>query len=145
MDKSCGFFMICEDQILLGRVTNSNNNWSIPKGGQDEGENDLETALRELYEESNVDLEYIKKCKVYDFNEIKYPKRNKILKSFLAICPNKFENLKCNSFFDYKGKSLPEFDMLKWHNINEVLDGYIKIGEPQMTKLKEILKFLNFF
>jgi ADP-ribose pyrophosphatase YjhB (NUDIX family) len=41
MKTSCGFVIYCEgsNEILLGRETNSNNFWSIPKGGKEDGEN----------------------------------------------------------------------------------------------------------
>lgn len=51
-------------QILV--VKQSSGTWSLPKGHIEEGESELETAKREIYEESGVkDLELIKKLGEY--------------------------------------------------------------------------------
>ncbi len=47
--KSCGCIILNDDKILF--IRHNNNCWSFPKGHQEPGETDFETALRETREE----------------------------------------------------------------------------------------------
>ena len=53
-----------EGKVLV--VQQQMNTWSLPKGHVDPGEDILETAKREIYEESGLtELKYVKKLGVY--------------------------------------------------------------------------------
>lgn len=57
MKITCGIFLFdVEENILICRVTYSKNLWSIPKGLVDENETFIDTALRELKEETSIIL-----------------------------------------------------------------------------------------
>lgn len=58
MKRTCGVFLIARDRrILICHPTgHGRNTWSIPKGEKEEGDTDLKTALKELWEETNIDL-----------------------------------------------------------------------------------------
>ena len=58
MKKAAGIAIILEDRILLCHPTNSSceNTHSIPKGHIDEGETELDAALRECREEVGIDV-----------------------------------------------------------------------------------------
>ena len=48
-------------------VSQNRNSWSLPKGHIDEGENKLQAAVREIYEESGIsELELIKELGFYE-------------------------------------------------------------------------------
>ena len=48
-------------------VSQHGTSWSLPKGRVEENENELETAKREIYEESGIkDLELVKKLGTYE-------------------------------------------------------------------------------
>lgn len=54
-----------DGQVLV--VSQHGTSWSLPKGHIDEGEDNLQAAKREIYEESGVtDLEYIRDLGVYE-------------------------------------------------------------------------------
>ncbi len=57
--KSCGCIIIKDDKVLLISAKDNNGNliWSFPKGHQEEGETDIETAIRETKEEIGLDVE----------------------------------------------------------------------------------------
>lgn len=63
--KSAGGVVINEDNQVL--VVNQNgNSWSLPKGHIDEGEDKLDAAKREIYEESGIThLELVKELGSY--------------------------------------------------------------------------------
>ena len=63
---SAGGVVINKDGLVL--VVNQNHNsWSLPKGHIDEGEEKLEAAIREIYEESGIrKLQFIKELPTYE-------------------------------------------------------------------------------
>src|SRR5687768_14174723 len=83
MKTTCGVFLICNDKLLIGHVTNSND-WSIPKGLMDPGETELESAIRELKEETNIDSSNISIVDMECIYET-YQHKNKKLCAFLAF------------------------------------------------------------
>ena len=62
---SAGGIVLNKEGLVL--VVNQNNNsWSLPKGHIDEGEEKLEAAIREVFEESGIkDLKLIKELGSY--------------------------------------------------------------------------------
>jgi 8-oxo-dGTP pyrophosphatase MutT (NUDIX family) len=70
-DHSFGIVPVFKDKsdFLFLLVHHKGNHWSFPKGHKKEGETDLETAKRELFEETGI-----KECKILDmpFIEEKY-------------------------------------------------------------------------
>lgn len=60
-EKSCGCIILKGDKVLLigARDDDGKLFWAFPKGHQDEGETDIETAIRETKEEIGLDVEII--------------------------------------------------------------------------------------
>lgn len=111
-----------DDNFLIVRPTGNNKDWSIPKGISDKNETLVQAALRELFEETNLDLknENYSICGIYPYNKEKklfviFIKLNYSLKDF---------NFVCNSFFNDKGTRLPEidkFDLVPKNELSEKL------------------------
>lgn len=61
MEKSCGCIILKDNRVfLIGALDNDKEMfWSFPKGHQEVGETDIETALRETKEETGLDVEII--------------------------------------------------------------------------------------
>lgn len=59
--KSCGCIILKDDKVLLISYRDDNDRllWSFPKGHQEAGESDFETAIRETKEEVGLDVEII--------------------------------------------------------------------------------------
>lgn len=53
VEKSCGCIVIDGRNVLL--VKQTKGHWSFPKGHMEEGESEIQTAVREVREETNVD------------------------------------------------------------------------------------------
>lgn len=54
-EKSCGCIVFDGEKILL--VKQTQGHWGIPKGHVEENETEYETAIREVKEETNIDVE----------------------------------------------------------------------------------------
>lgn len=146
MKNSCGFFIYHKktNTILMGHATNTKDEWSIPKGGQEEGESLLQTALRELNEEANIPKSFIENATVFQLTPHNYSHKKKRLNAFLAISDELPKNIKCISYFeDSFGNKLPEFDNLYWFTLESLLKREIKFHDTQFECLLEVETILN--
>ena len=57
-EKSCGAIVYKEEngELKFLLVHQSNGHYSFPKGHMEEGESELDTTLREIKEETNLDV-----------------------------------------------------------------------------------------
>lgn len=107
--------------ILLGHATGTKN-WDIPKGRQEEGESNIETAERELLEETGLSFsrdEFVPLGE-FDFNKSKnlYLYRIEVddLKEEI-----KLSDLKCRSYFEKEsGEKILEFDKFMFCKIKDL-------------------------
>jgi 8-oxo-dGTP pyrophosphatase MutT (NUDIX family) len=136
---TCGTFLLNkENKILVGHPTHHPKNvWSIPKGKMDIGEDPLTTALRETYEETNIDLRY-KEISFYALGEKVYKNKRKRLFPYLIMeSENEF---KCNSNFEWFKCGFPEMDNFQWLTLDEASK---VIHESQASCLEDIKKIIN--
>ena len=56
-EKSCGCIIIEDNKVLL--IQQNKGNWGFPKGHVEENETEMETAIREVKEETNIDVEIV--------------------------------------------------------------------------------------
>lgn len=63
-EKSCGCITFNEkNEVLL--IHSVNGHWGMPKGHMEPGETELETAIREVKEETNIDVVILDENKKY--------------------------------------------------------------------------------
>jgi 8-oxo-dGTP pyrophosphatase MutT (NUDIX family) len=124
--ETAGIFFINNDNKLLVGHPTGHDFWSIPKGKLEEGETSYEAALRETWEETNVDLR--EAVQQYELDIIRYKSGKKKLKPFIIFeDENRKINseefvFKCNSIVDKDSKwnaGLPEMDDFKWITLEE--------------------------
>lgn len=53
-EKSCGCIVLDNNKVLL--VKHNVGHWDFPKGHMELGETEIETAIREVKEETNIDV-----------------------------------------------------------------------------------------
>ena len=53
-EKSCGCIIIKDDEVLL--IKHNKGHWDFPKGHMEEGETEKQTAVREVKEETHMDV-----------------------------------------------------------------------------------------
>jgi 8-oxo-dGTP pyrophosphatase MutT (NUDIX family) len=144
---SAGVFIVRKDKkILVGHPTNHPPNfWSIPKGKVEDGETFLEAAIRETYEETNVDLNKLGKFKIYPLASVNYKHKKKILYPFVFLeefdsrVVWDFVELKCNSNVPENRGGFPEMDELKWVTLEESIEILHATQVACLTKIKELL------
>ena len=56
-EKSCGCIIIENNKVLL--IQQLQGHWGFPKGHVEEGETEKQTAIREVKEETNLDVEIV--------------------------------------------------------------------------------------
>lgn len=116
--------------------------WSIPKGEIDEGEDLLDTAIRETKEETNIDVsgEFIELGTITQ-------KGGKVVHAWGINYPlNKSFEFRSNTFdmewppASGKKQSFPEVDRAEFLNLTEASD---KIKETQMDFLTRLNNYLT--
>lgn len=76
--KSCGVILFRREPELSFLLMKHPDRWDLPKGHVDEGETDLECALREMEEETGISRDDVQIADNFRFAEVYYPiyKRN---------------------------------------------------------------------
>lgn len=143
--RAAGLFLVNkEDKILIGHPTNHDPDfWSIPKGKIDGDETPLEAAIRETYEESNVEVFK----DLHDFIEIgKYVYRHK-KKDIMLYATFEAEHahwnkliIKCNSNVPEERGGFPEFDSFFWASFEEAKSMLHYTQVAALNKLEKHLK-----
>ncbi len=80
-EKSCGCIIIEDEKVLL--IKQTNGIWGFPKGHVEGSETELQTATREVKEETNIDVK-IDETKRYTVNYITDRGASKEVVLFLA-------------------------------------------------------------
>lgn len=131
-------------RVLCVHPTNSPDNvWSIPKGGAEEGETSIQAALRETFEETNLDLysnNFVNEYYEY-IGCFPYGVRDKQLKAHVMYFNkslSKMElDLKCNVKVD--GSNELECDRVEWKDLSTALR---YLHHTQVKALEKVLKTL---
>lgn len=129
------------DEILLGHAPNKKdgpNSWDIAgKGHIEVGGNPEETVIREVKEETNID---IASDDLWRLGTSKYQKGKMIF--FLIRLKEKPKNIKCISMFEMYGKKFPELSKFEWVKIDEAANylykGLSKIFVEYIDLIKEL-------
>lgn len=143
---SAGFAVLSQDgKLLLGRTEKyqKEHNWTVFKGGSENGEALIETAIRELKEESGIDIvaddKLNRNISTSPFFEFGFGLNNKTVVIYLlhdingALNDFKFH---CNS---YCADNLPEICEYKWFTLDEAERNVFPSQRGLIQKLKELV------
>jgi predicted NUDIX family NTP pyrophosphohydrolase len=115
-----------------------NGSWTIPKGKKEESESNIDTAIREVKEETDIDINK-KKGKILYLGTYEYDKIDKKLTIFLFLSEEDLtkDKLTCKSLIkEGKNKSKPEIDYFKWVYLEEAIDKLNKVTTKALIKTK---------
>lgn len=123
-EKSCGCVIIDDGKVLL--IQQNDGSWGFPKGHMENGETEVETAIREVKEETNIDV-------IPDGNKryvIEYPICNDIMKQVVLFVAKRVSN-------DIKAQE-SEINEIKWASFSEAFSTITYDNTREL--LREILK-----
>ena len=108
-EKSCGAIIFNENiEVLI--VKHTAGHWDFPKGHMEIGEDEYQTAIREVKEETNIDVELIKEYRY----EVHYsPKENVDKTVVFFLAKNKSNDLI---------KQDEEIQNIGWFEYKEAID-----------------------
>ena len=128
-ETSCGILIQSGNKFLVC-LPSYHSKWSIPKGHQEEGESQVETAFREVKEETGIDLHHVPSSVGFTMKYIgSYELSNKTVVVFhIKERDGYFQTLPlhCDSYFTDKvcGK-VPEMIAFKWVTKNELKENFM--------------------
>jgi 8-oxo-dGTP pyrophosphatase MutT (NUDIX family) len=143
-----GLFIVRnDDKLLVAHPTNHDKDfWSIPKGKVEDEETLLEAALRETYEETNLELKDSFDFNIYPLDRSMYKHKKKVLYSFLFLEKKDSELnwskliLKCNSNVPKERGGFPEMDGYKWVTL---LEAKKLLHDTQVACIDKIIEIIN--
>ncbi len=119
-EKSCGCVIIDKNLVLL--VKHNAGHWDFPKGHVEYNETEEQTAIREVKEETNIDVEIIPG---YRYSIHYSPKENVLKEVIFFIAKKKSDKIMAQE---------SEISEVKWLNIDEA------VNQITYNDSKEILK-----
>lgn len=125
--KAAGLFIINKKlEVLICHPTHHPQDvWSIPKGKIEEGEEPVDAAIRETFEETNIDVSQYDM--IHTLEPINYASKKKMLYPFLIFESQNDKidwinlDIKCNSNVEEEKGGFPEMDDFKWVSIDEAI------------------------
>ena len=121
-EKACGCIIFNEHNKVLVEK-GKNGNWGFPKGHVEDGETEEETAIREVKEEVNVDVE-IEKGPRYQLDYIiKGKESHKTVVYFIAKYKSGKIKIQFEEVVDAKWVSIRKAkELISFENIRDILD-----------------------
>ena len=108
-EKSCGCIVMNEkNEILL--VHHNLGHWGLPKGHMKASETEVETAIREVKEETNIDVEVNEK---FRYTQIYSPKENVMKEVVFFLAKNVSDN---------GAPQLEEVNEVRWFNFDDAIE-----------------------
>lgn len=132
MKTTCAIIVKVHDKILACKTTNSLR-YDLPKGIAEPDETHLMAALRELCEETGLEPP---PGSVTDLCILPYNSEKMIHFFQCELEKVNIDELRCTSFFDFKGKPLPEVSGYAMMSIDE----FMKVTSKSMQKALNLIQ-----
>lgn len=132
MKTTCAMIVKVSDKILVCKTTNSHR-FDLPKGIAEPEETHLMAALRELCEETGL---VPQPGSISDLGILPYNSEKMIHFFQCELEEITLDDLRCTSFFDFKGKLLPEVAGYAMMSIDE----FKKVTSKSMQKALQLIE-----
>ena len=141
MEKTCGLAIVVDNKLLVCHATGSadNNGWGIPKGKPEAGEKYIESAVREVFEETGLDFSNPEKDYYFltEIGEFRYKsKKKKLFAWLLKLDKLDMDSLHCDSM---TSRGYPEVDAFKLLPLDEVKDKCHHTVGMMIPKIQHLL------
>lgn len=123
-EKSCGCIVIDNDKVLL--VKHNEGHWDFPKGHMENNETEIQTAIREVKEETNIDVEVSKKYRY----TLEYSPEDGIWKEVVYFIAKK----KTDKIINQES----EVEKVEWVELNEAINRITYDNSREI--LKKVIK-----
>ena len=125
-EKSCGAIVVDDEKVLL--VKHNAGHWDFPKGHVEEGETEIETAIREVKEETNIDIKIEKENKYIS----EYSPKENVMKTVIYFIGEKVG-----------GQDKPQIEEVsdvEWVDVNKAVERitHQKSKEIMMQVIKDM-------
>ena len=125
-EKSCGAIVVDDGKVLL--VKHNAGHWDFPKGHVEEGETEIETAIREVKEETNIDIKIEKENKYIS----EYSPKENVMKTVIYFIGEKVG-----------GEDKPQIEEVsdvEWLDVNKAVERitHQKSKEIMMQVIKDM-------
>ena len=121
---------LTDGKVFLAVVPTHKNYYDLPKGVQDKGEDITDTIVREIGEETGINLSQYR-SKLQNIGKYNYRKGKDIILFILKLDElPKTSSMKCISMFKIKDMEYPEvgqYKYLKFDNLNGFVPGMKRI------------------
>lgn len=108
-EKSCGCIILNnKNEVLL--IHHNAGHWDFPKGHVEDGETEIQTAIREVKEETNIDVEVNEKYKY----STKYSPKEDVIKEVIYFL--------ARNISDNKQAQLEEVSEVKWFSMEDAIE-----------------------
>lgn len=108
-EKSCGCIILNDKKEVL-LVHHNKGHWDFPKGHVEEGETELQTAIREVKEETNIDVEVNEKYRY----TVEYSPKEDVIKEVVFFLAKNIN--------DNKTAQLEEVDEVQWFQLEDAIE-----------------------
>ena len=123
-EKSCGCIIIEKGKVLL--IQQIKGHWGFPKGHMESNETEIETAIREVKEETNLDVE-INENKRYTMEYVTDKGKNKEVVLFVAKKISGHEKYQENEIKDMRWMTFQEaMETITYENTKKLFSKIIK-------------------
>ncbi len=108
-EKSCGCIIINDKKEVL-LVHHNKGHWDFPKGHVEEGETEVETAIREVKEETNIDVEVNENYRY----TTEYSPQEDVMKEVVYFLAKNIN--------DKRNAQLEEVSEVKWFKLDDAVE-----------------------